>query len=372
MEPASARRRRRSIDWTHRDSGCKQDPYASAARNPRQPSRGSARLISFVAAALLGVGALNGTFARPATAADARANLAAVRQRIDAIANQYFAAQNQSKALTAQLEDLRRTIAATNADINATRQIAVAAAASMYRSQSSGYARAPVATTALDDARAALFAQEANSRNFEIINRYIRSLASLSNSEQSLTRRQHEADLLTKTLRQQAGQLDNELRAAQRSYNDLLAAQARALAAAQSSTSAANTGRSGGGPSATTNSAATNITTGRTTPATTPATPSTSPTPPPPPPGANGHHNDPFLSCVRQRESRGIYAAVNPGGYYGAYQFGPRTWDITASHAGRPQLIGVRPDHAAPWDQDELAWTLYQWQGKGPWGGHCP
>ena len=25
----------------------------------------------------------------------------------------------------------------------------------------------------------------------------------------------------------------------------------------------------------------------------------------------------------------------------------------------------------APADQDTIAWALYQWQGKGPWGGRC-
>ena len=58
-------------------------------------------------------------------------------------------------------------------------------------------------------------------------------------------------------------------------------------------------------------------------------------------------------------------------GYYGAYQFSQPTWDVAASHAGMPQLIGVRPDTASPWDQDQLAWVLYQWQGSGPWGGLC-
>ena len=95
--------------------------------------------------------------------------------------------------------------------------------------------------------------------------------------------------------------------------------------------------------------------------------------PPPPPPeaGTNPHHNDPFLVCTRTRESAGDYQAVNLGGYYGAYQFSQPTWDVTASHAGSPQLIGVRPDAASPWDQDQLAWVLYQWQGNGPWGGLC-
>ena len=95
-------------------------------------------------------------------------------------------------------------------------------------------------------------------------------------------------------------------------------------------------------------------------------------TPPPPSPtGTNPHHDDPFLSCVRGHESRGDYAAVNPGGYYGAYQFAPTTWNISASHAGMPGLIGVRPDHASAWDQDQVAWVLYQWQGAAPWSYEC-
>ena len=59
------------------------------------------------------------------------------------------------------------------------------------------------------------------------------------------------------------------------------------------------------------------------------------------------------------------------GGYYGAYQFSQPTWDVTANHAGSPRLIGVRPDQASPWDQDQLAWVLHQWQGNAPWGGLC-
>jgi hypothetical protein len=62
---------------------------------------------------------------------------------------------------------------------------------------------------------------------------------------------------------------------------------------------------------------------------------------------------------------------VSPSGYYGAYQFLPSTWDTTAMHAGRADLVGVLPSHAGEYDQDEMAWALYQWQGKSPWGGRC-
>ena len=71
------------------------------------------------------------------------------------------------------------------------------------------------------------------------------------------------------------------------------------------------------------------------------------------------------------RESGGNYAINTGNGYYGAYQFLPSTWDTAASHAGRRDLVGVLPSSASAFDQDELAWSLYQWQGKGPWGGRC-
>jgi hypothetical protein len=40
-------------------------------------------------------------------------------------------------------------------------------------------------------------------------------------------------------------------------------------------------------------------------------------------------------------------------------------------HAGRTELIGVPPETASEYDQDDMAWTLYKWQGNAPWGGRC-
>jgi hypothetical protein len=109
---------------------------------------------------------------------------------------------------------------------------------------------------------------------------------------------------------------------------------------------------------------------------TTTVPPPTTPTAPPNyvgTPGTSPHHNDPFLTCVRLRESGGNYSAVNPAGpYLGAYQFLQSTWNLTATHAGRSDLVGVPANTATPYDQDEMAWALYQWQGMAPWGGHCP
>ncbi len=103
---------------------------------------------------------------------------------------------------------------------------------------------------------------------------------------------------------------------------------------------------------------------------TTTSAPYVAPTPPPPPPVDAG--SAAFLACVRQRESRGNYQVVSSNGvYHGAYQFSQSTWNATAQHAGRPDLVGVAPSQASPSDQDALALALYNWQGKSPWGGHC-
>ncbi|MGH8977869.1 MAG: transglycosylase family protein [Acidimicrobiia bacterium] len=94
-----------------------------------------------------------------------------------------------------------------------------------------------------------------------------------------------------------------------------------------------------------------------------------------PAPAAAGPSNvgqHPFLVCTRARESRGNYRAVNPSGTYrGAYQFSRSTWNSTARHAGRNDLVNVDPAAAAPADQDFLALHLYQWQGASPWLGRC-
>jgi hypothetical protein len=95
--------------------------------------------------------------------------------------------------------------------------------------------------------------------------------------------------------------------------------------------------------------------------------------------GSGVDHMDPFLVCTRAHESSPTepahddgYGAINPNGkYFGAYQFGQPTWNNTARHAGRPDLVGVRPDHASMADQDALAWDLFLWQGYSPWENRC-
>jgi len=77
-----------------------------------------------------------------------------------------------------------------------------------------------------------------------------------------------------------------------------------------------------------------------------------------------------FLECVKHRESRGNYSAVNPSsGAGGAYQFLQTTWNNTAAHIGRYDLVGVHPSQASPADQDLMANALLNWYGTSPWAG---
>ena len=59
------------------------------------------------------------------------------------------------------------------------------------------------------------------------------------------------------------------------------------------------------------------------------------------------------------------------GPFLGAYQFLQSTWNGAANHARRTELVGVPANVASQYDQDDMAWALYQWQGAGPWGGGC-
>ena len=74
------------------------------------------------------------------------------------------------------------------------------------------------------------------------------------------------------------------------------------------------------------------------------------------------------FALIRACESGGNYQAVNPAGYYGAYQFNTGTWNSTAQAAGRSDLVGVRPDKASPNDQDAMAKKLHSLRGWQPWG----
>lgn len=78
-----------------------------------------------------------------------------------------------------------------------------------------------------------------------------------------------------------------------------------------------------------------------------------------------------FLDCVRHRESRGNYHALNPSGAAGAYQLMPVTARQVALRAGRPDLASTSVLNWSAADQDLMALVLLRWQGAAPWEGGC-
>ena len=79
-----------------------------------------------------------------------------------------------------------------------------------------------------------------------------------------------------------------------------------------------------------------------------------------------------FFECIRWRESRGNYQAVNSTGtFMGAYQFYQGGWDTFAGRIGRHDLVGIKPNHASPADQDAVALGAYNELGAKPWNGAC-
>lgn len=81
---------------------------------------------------------------------------------------------------------------------------------------------------------------------------------------------------------------------------------------------------------------------------------------------------DAFFECIRWRESRGNYGAVNSTGtFMGAYQFYQGGWNTFAARIDRHDLVGVPPHHASPADQDAVALAAYNELGSKPWNGAC-
>jgi hypothetical protein len=87
---------------------------------------------------------------------------------------------------------------------------------------------------------------------------------------------------------------------------------------------------------------------------------------------ATSRNVDDFFECIRWRESRGNYEAVNSTGtFMGAYQIYQGGWDTFAARIDRHDLIGVPPHTALPTDQDAVALAMYNELGAKPWNGAC-
>jgi prefoldin subunit 5 len=296
------------------------------------------------------------------TAAAAQASsssISSLRAAIDSTAGQWFAAQARADALDRQIQLLDKTLADEEQRVAGIRELADKRAVQIYEDGTGG-----LGTMFGDDPlelgrRAALISQ-ANAESQNAIDALSASVADLTARHNKLD---HARDDLTKTLR------DLDLRR-QTLDAQLETLQLRSATPAERTVLAAQPGRT---RVALSGAGATNSDPAAATPA--PAVETAAPVALAPSPSNAGrvspHHSDPFLVCTRAHESAGDYSVVSSSGYYGAYQFAPTTWDVTASHAGRLELVGVLPSVASEYDQDEMAWALYRWQGNSPWGGRC-
>jgi peptidoglycan hydrolase CwlO-like protein len=282
--------------------------------------------------------------------------IAATREKIDAAAERWFAAQAKAGELDAQITHLEHEIAEAEARVDSARSVARERTLMLYHGASVQYASV-IGTSVLDSARRARLIDHANDENNDTLEELDASLEDLHGKVKELEQaRDDQADAVASVSDERAA-LDGQL--------DGLRAQLRREAARTGARRPVRTVS----PAETSEAAPA----AATAPAPTPApAPAVTPTAPPATGGTHPHHDDPFLVCTRARESGGNYSIVSADGrYYGAYQFLPSTWDTTAAHAGRDELIDVLPSRASAYDQDDMAWTLYQWQGKGPWGGRC-
>jgi len=298
------------------------------------------------------VAALAGTLVL-ATAAGAQtdsggtdATVASLRQQADAASGSYFAALSRYATLTSQINAIAAELPALRAQEQARLRLAATRAVAAYEGAGDQQLGAIITSSSvLAAARQAQWLKVLNGRDNRALVDLRRVEAKVRGDEKALRAEQQDAAGTLTALRTQGQAIEAKLTAAETRQRQLAAAATAAPAAP------AAAGGAGGGAA----------------PAGAPASGYT------PTPGQHPHHDDPFLTCVRARESGGNYQAYNPAGpYMGAYQFLQATWDGAANHIGRTNLIGVRPDQASPYDQDDVAWGLYQWQGAGPWGGHCP
>jgi septal ring factor EnvC (AmiA/AmiB activator) len=299
-------------------------------------------------------------FALPAVAhaETTKERIDATRSEIDAAAQRWFDAQRTASEINDRILTLEQKIVDARARVEQARSVARGRALLMYENSPVAFTSV-IGTDALDFGRRTALMERANEQNNAAIETLTNALSDMREQHDRLLDEQARQRTVLQSVAEQRNALDAQLdvlraRAAKEDVAKRL--KTKRVRVQRASLTAAPTRPVQNGSSIVSSPA---------------------PAPAPPPAGAGGggvnpHHSDAFLACTRGRESGGNYGAVSPGGtYYGAYQFLPSTWDSTAVHAGRQDLVGVLPTHASQYDQDEMAWTLYQWQGKAPWGGRC-
>jgi hypothetical protein len=307
-----------------------------------------------------------------ASALTASESLARTRAMIDATANQWFAAQREASSLDVQIKTLTEMIVTIGHRVDQLRGIADARAVELYESDTEALGGMMSDTAMGGDPlelgrRAALIGQ-ANDENQLIVNELEASVSDLNARRDEIHAAQSAQARTLGVLASRRRTLDDELASLELGS---------AHAEARSELAAAIARQQNAEVSAATRPTVVALTS-------TGAAPPSNPAPPVPPASVPGpvapsdsgavspYHDEPFLVCTRARESDGNYGVVSAGGsYYGAYQFATTTWNVTAAHVGRLDLVGVLPSQASPYDQDNMAWALYQWQGNTPWGGRC-
>jgi len=293
-----------------------------------------------------------------AAAQGSSTSTSSLRAAIDVTAEQWFAAQARADSLDRRIELLTKTLADEEGRVARIQEIADKRAIQIYEDSTQGLG-SMFGDDPLELGRRAALVGQANAESQKAIDALSSAVADLTARRDALAGAR---DDLTQTL--------DDLESRRQTLDaQLVKLQLRWASPADRTLLAAEIERAG--------IAAAGDVTGSATPVV-PAPASEVATIAPAPlaaPSSSGrvssHHNDPFLVCTRGHESAGDYTVVSSSGYYGAYQFAPTTWDVVASHAGRLDLVGVLPSVASPYDQDEMAWALYQWQGNEPWGGRC-
>lgn len=332
----------------------------------RQTRHDRLRPSRVIATALVTTGLLFGLaipVAAPAAAQTSGASASApsaadLRAEADRLSAQYFSTLASFAQADAAVRD--NETAVTDLKVKAAKARATARARALfaYKSSGSGLSAVISGDTTSSAARRAELIDRVNAHDNSAFKSLRNAAKQLRAKQQALRDARQTQEQALADLKAQGAALDAKLAEAQQ--REQAAAAAATATQAQVQTQQVQVA-----------AAAAATTTAAPAPTSTPS----APTPPPSysgTPGTSPHHDDPFLSCVRARESGGNYGVVNSAGpYLGAYQFLQATWNGAASHAGRGDLVGVPANAASPYDQDEVAWSLYQWQGTAPWGGGC-
>lgn len=305
------------------------------------------------ALALLGVVPLSPAGASPPD------DVEAAREAVDRVADRWFTTQAEADRLDAEITQTEQQLAAIERRASTVRDAARDRALAIYKGSSASFVTVLGSDDALESLRRVELIDRANEGSGELFDELEDLRVSLAAKKDALEASRAEHEKLLAEIGAEREHLETALA-------DAVAAQQRAEAQQAAAARAATSEHSREGVA-------------DATPARSTAPPVADPggagdavpAPSTPAGGVHPQHDNPFLVCTRNRESGGNYGAVSPAGYYGAYQFAQLTWDSTANHAGRGDLIGVRPSQASVYDQDDMAWTLYSWQGDGPWGGRC-